>query len=139
VACGTVRIAGSELDEHVVLSADEQTYTLAGSLADELRGWPGPVCVTYDRGDGRYLGGPNAIRVVSYRLQGDGQHAPIVGRLERERSGFVLHTDDGKRFFVRGDAAALRAVVGRHIWMVATWQDGALRPARVGLLGQQPG
>jgi hypothetical protein len=137
MVCGTVRVGGSELDEHVELAAAGTTYTLAGPLASELRGWPGPVCVSYDRGDGRYLGGPNAINVDSYRLQGDGTRAPIVGRIVQRGKGFMMHTDDGKTFAVRGTAAQLTPIAGRHIWLEATWHDGALQPARLGLLGAQ--
>lgn len=130
-------MTGSQGDEHLVLAAGDRTLTLAGPVAAELRGWPGSVCVSYDDGDGRYLGAANAVRVVTYRLQGDGMHAPIVGRLARRGSSFALRTDDGKTFAVRGDATQLAAAVGRHIWLLARWSHGALEPLQLGLLGAQ--
>lgn len=94
--------------------------------------------MTYDRGNGAYLGGPNGIRIVAYRLRGDGRHEPIVGHVTRRADGgFEMRTDDGRRFTLRGDANQLASALGRHIWLVARWRAGAMEPLQLGLLGPQ--
>jgi hypothetical protein len=138
VACGFLRTAGSVGDQHLILAAEGTERVLYGKAADEIIGWPGEVCVQFEA-DGPRLPG-NAIAVTGYRLRGDGSHSPIVGRIAVRRSGrFEIQTDDGKHFAVRGEASALQAVAGRHIWLLARWRAGALEPIQFGLLGTQSG
>ena len=129
-------MVGSAGNEKIALSAANASYTLYGPLAGDLLGWVGRVCVRYDPTAPGLPG--HGIRIISYRLQGDGKRAPIVGTIAR-RNGqeFEVRTGDGKRFTIHGTSAQLDPFVGRRIWLIARWTGGALKPLQLGLLGAQ--
>lgn len=133
--CGVVRTVGSAPRFQTVITSSDGTSTLVGALADELAGYPGAVCVEGPR-EGPVPGSGMVITVTSYRLVGDGKHAPIVGTIGKHGNSFFIHTRDGRRLrLVANDSTTLASSTNRLVWLTANWSDGALQLIRIGPLG----
>ena len=127
---------GSAPRFQLILAGEGTTATLVGPMAAELEGYAGRVCVDGTR-EGPLPGMGLVITVKTYRLAGDGKHAPIVGTIRARGAMYFIETRDKRRLrVVAADTATLASAVGHLVWLTATWSHGALQLIRLGPLGR---
>lgn len=133
--CGLLRTTGSEPTTQLELKTQTGSYAVSGSGIQYAVSYPGQICVNATPSRALELGVAGSLRVLSFRLLGDGHHAPIIGRLEQRDNKFYLMTNDGKRFALVGDLPSAQRLMHRRVWILATWDGNAMAVRAVGDLG----